>query len=58
MSNKKGGSKISVDFDIGINSIIPSTQEAFKDDGFSQAIRKEEKTRVTSTLTKKVREIA
>ena len=36
--------KTSVDFDIGIGEIIPSTQEAFKDDGFHKATRKEEKT--------------
>ena len=36
--------KTSVDFDIGIGEIIPSTQEAFKDEGFHKATRKEEKT--------------
>lgn len=36
--------RTSIDFDIGIGEIIPSTQEAFKDDGFHKATRKEEKT--------------
>ena len=40
--------RTSVDFDIGIGEIIPSTQEAFKDDGFHKATRKKEK---TGTLT-------
>lgn len=46
MSKKKP--RTSVDFDIGIGEIIPSTQEAFKDDGFHKATRREEKTGVIS----------
>lgn len=33
----------SIDFDIGIGEIIPSTQQAFKSNSFSEAVRKEEK---------------
>ncbi len=45
MSKKRLSSLTSVDFDIGIGEIIPSTQEAFKE-SFSEATRKEEKTQV------------
>ncbi len=45
MSKKKSGSLTSVDFDIGIGEIIPSTQEAFKE-SFSGATRKDEKNQV------------
>lgn len=43
MSKKNTAIKTSVDFDIGIDMIIPSTQEAFKKNNFSEAKRKEEK---------------
>lgn len=46
MSKRNRSTKTSVDFDIGIGEIIPSTQEAFKSDSFSQTIRKEETTSV------------
>ncbi len=45
MSKKRSSFLISVDFDIGIGEIIPSTQEAFKET-FSEATRKEEKIQV------------
>ncbi len=43
MARKNANIKTSVDFDIGIDMIIPSTQEAFKKDNFSEARRKDEK---------------
>lgn len=45
MSKKRSSSLTSVDFDIGIGEIIPSTQEAFKE-SFSGATRKDEKSQV------------
>lgn len=45
MSKKKSSSLTSVDFDIGIGEIIPSTQEAFKE-SFSGETRKNEKNQV------------
>lgn len=46
MSKKNRNIKTSIDFDIGIGEIIPSTQQAFKEESFSKAIRQEEKTSV------------
>lgn len=43
MSKKRSTSLTSVDFDIGIGEIIPSTQEAYRQGSFSKAVRKEEK---------------
>lgn len=48
MSKKKPRPLISVDFDIGIGEVIPSTQEAFKGGMHSQGVRKEEKTGISN----------
>lgn len=47
MSKRKSISQTSIDFDIGIGEIIPSTQEAFRNGTHSQAVRKEEKTNLS-----------
>ena len=47
MSKKKSIIKTSIDFDIGIGEIIPSTQEAFSNEAYSQVVRKEEKTNLS-----------
>ena len=41
--SKKRNKISSIDYQFGINEIIPATQEAFKDDGFNEKVRKEEK---------------
>lgn len=46
--SKKDKKKFPIDFDVGISSIIPSTQEAFQTGSFSGSVRKEEKVNVTS----------
>ena len=43
MAKKNRQTKTFVDFDIGIGSIIPATQEAFKGSSYSPTARKEEK---------------
>ena len=48
MAKKPSALKTSVDFDIGIDMIIPATQEAFKKDDFSEAKRKDEKSGITA----------
>ena len=48
MSKKKSSPLTSVDFDIGIGEIIPSTQEAFRAGIHSQGIRKEEKAGISN----------
>lgn len=44
MPKKNKQPKTSIDFDIGIGEIIPSTQQAYKQDSFSKEIRADEKT--------------
>lgn len=51
MGKKNQTIKTSVDFDIGIDMIIPSTQEAFKKDNFSEAKRKDEKSGIATFKT-------
>ncbi len=46
MSKRNRNTKTPIDFDIGIGEIIPSTQQAFKEDSFSKVVRIEEKTSV------------
>jgi|SRR3989344_2809212 len=41
--SKKTGKLESIDFDTGINAIIPSTQESYRGDEFSGSVRHEEK---------------
>ena len=43
MSKKDKKRAAQIDFDIGIGEVIPATQEAFIEDGFSELVRKEEK---------------
>lgn len=43
MAKKHRAGKTTVDFDVGIGELIPATQEAFRNDGYSAATRKEEK---------------
>lgn len=43
---------ISYDIEIGIDEIIPSTQEAYKDGKFSERVRKEESEAVTRFINK------
>lgn len=47
MGKNTSNIKTSVDFDIGIDMVIPATQEAFSKDNFSGAKRKDEKSNVS-----------
>lgn len=48
MSKKNKVGKTLIDFDVGIGKIVPATQEAFSEEGFSAPIRKDEKASLTS----------
>lgn len=45
--SKKSKQISRVDFDTGIGEVIPSTQEAYRQNSFSESVRKEEKERLT-----------
>lgn len=55
--SKKNKQISRVDFDTGIGEVIPSTQEAYRQNSFSESVRKEEKEQLTlfkETFGKKI----